>query len=232
MLVATSPFARVQTQTDHSTHNTLGQSLITNFTSIKTLDSGGHCSLFLYANETNKRTMKRSATSASSSTTTSTPTTTSTTTQSAIVSFAFSNGIPVNFDLYYDLRSLKTDAWKIDNYHELSGNDVSISTLIFEAEESRVMYEEMKNEVMLLLQRRQEERPRNSLLIPKTLRVAICCKSGRHRSVTFANLLHQKLQSLQVVKAKESNDDDVVLLQHLALSNSEVSSYARTPVRL
>ena len=169
----------------------------------------------------------------------STPAAYSPPTPPVIVSFAFSNGIPVNFDLYYDLRSLKTDAWRIKNYHELSGNDVSVSTLIFEMEESRVMYKEMKDEVMLLLQRRQGH-PRNSFLIPKTLRVAICCKSGRHRSVAFANLLHQKLQTIYKqgtvageMEAKESNGDDVnvVLLQHLALSHSEVSSYARTPVR-
>jgi RNase adaptor protein for sRNA GlmZ degradation len=60
----------------------------------------------------------------------------------------------------------------------------------------------------------------------KRRRVAICCKSGRHRSVTFANMLHKKLQS----KEKLDNESIDVLLEHLAL-DPENPTYDRTPVR-
>ena len=63
-----------------------------------------------------------------------------------LVSFSFAKsdgGIPVDFDLYYDLRDIKSTAWKIPGYHCKSGCDTSISSAVFQEESAILHYNQI-----------------------------------------------------------------------------------------
>ena len=101
-----------------------------------------------------------------------------------LVSFSFAKsdgGIPVDFDLYYDLRDIKSTAWKIPGYHCKSGCDTSISSAVFQEESAILHY----NQICTTLETNTA----------KELQVAIGCKSGRHRSVAFVEKLAHEFQA-------------------------------------
>jgi hypothetical protein len=96
-----------------------------------------------------------------------------------ILSYSIKKGIPSAFNLYYDLRTIKSGAWKLNNYDTSSGKDPNISAIIFDNDSTTKLYEEIRHDIA------------STAHVQK---VAIACKSGRHRSVAFVEKLGMYFQ--------------------------------------
>ena len=124
-----------------------------------------------------------------------------------LVSFSFAKsdgGIPVDFDLYYDLRDIKSTAWKIPGYHCKSGCDTSISSAVFQEESAILHY----NQICTALENNTANK------------VAIGCKSGRHRSVAFVEKLAHEFQATREC-----------VIHHIDLGVDDADTETFVPVR-
>ena len=103
-----------------------------------------------------------------------------------IVSFGFKYGMPADADLVFDVRFLPNPFY-IDELKPLSGNNKPVRDYVMSFPEA----EEFLNKLMDMLM----------FLIPSYVRegkhqlvVGIGCTGGRHRSVTLANELFERMQ--------------------------------------
>lgn len=111
-----------------------------------------------------------------------------------LLSFGFKHGVPAEADLVFDVRFLVNPFF--DPRLKLrSGKSRSIQNFVMAARESRLFVRKTLAYVEYLLQRYQEE--------GKTLvTVAFGCTGGRHRSVTIAETLKQRLKRKWHVKVQ------------------------------
>lgn len=103
-----------------------------------------------------------------------------------IMSFGFKNGIPTDSDLVFDVRFLPNPFY-IDELKHLTGNDKEVQNYVLGYKESI----DFMDKLIDLLQ----------FLIPNYIKegkyqlfIAIGCTGGKHRSVTLANQLYNKLK--------------------------------------
>ena len=102
-----------------------------------------------------------------------------------ILSFGFKYGIPSDSDLVFDVRFLP-NPYYLDELRPLSGNDAPVSDYVMSFEASQVFLDKLEDMIHFLI-------PNYILEGKNQLVVSIGCTGGKHRSVTLANGLYQRL---------------------------------------
>lgn len=104
------------------------------------------------------------------------------------VSFGFKHGVPSEADLVFDVRCLPNPFY-IENLKNKTGLDKPVSDYVMKFEQSQTLRDKLFDLIEFLHPLYQSE-GKSSLVI------AIGCTGGHHRSVTFAELLNERLNSL------------------------------------
>ncbi len=104
----------------------------------------------------------------------------------SIVSFGFKYGIPSDADLVFDVRFLP-NPYYFDEMRNLSGNDQAVRDYVLGFSEAGVFLNQLEEMLAFLL-------PNYILEGKNQLVVAIGCTGGKHRSVTLANALCERMQ--------------------------------------
>ena len=102
-----------------------------------------------------------------------------------VMSFGFKYGIPQDSDLVFDVRFLP-NPYYIDELKEKTGSDPEVQDYVMENDKSQIFLEKLTDMVDFLI-------PNYILEGKNQLVIAIGCTGGKHRSVTLANALYQKL---------------------------------------
>ncbi len=107
----------------------------------------------------------------------------------SIVSFGYKNGIPRDADLVFDVRFLP-NPYYVDELKTCTGNDEAVRSYVMSSGEGEEFLSELYGMLEFLIPRFVENEGKHQLV------VAIGCTGGRHRSVTIANLIHERLKAL------------------------------------
>lgn len=107
----------------------------------------------------------------------------------SVVSFGFKNGIPRDADLVFDVRFLP-NPYYVPELKTCTGNDQAVRDFVMKTGEGDEFLDKLYNMLEFLIPRFVENEGKHQLVL------AIGCTGGRHRSVTLANLLYEKLQDL------------------------------------
>lgn len=103
-----------------------------------------------------------------------------------ILSFGFKYGIPSDSDLVFDVRFLP-NPYYVDNMRALSGNDQPVRDYVMGFEAAGRFLDKLEDLILFLI-------PNYILEGKNQLVVSIGCTGGKHRSVTLANALYQRLE--------------------------------------
>ena len=102
-----------------------------------------------------------------------------------VLSFGFKYGIPNDADLVFDVRFLP-NPYYIDELRPQSGNDKHVQEYVMNNELAREFLEKLVDMVQFLM-------PNYAAEGKHQLVIAIGCTGGKHRSVTIANALYDRL---------------------------------------
>lgn len=103
-----------------------------------------------------------------------------------IISFGFKYGIPNDSDMVFDVRFLP-NPYYVDKLRYLSGNDKEVQDYVMESPEAGIFLDKLEDMLEFLIPNYVKE--------GKTqLVISIGCTGGRHRSVTLANALYERLK--------------------------------------
>ena len=103
-----------------------------------------------------------------------------------ILSFGFKYGIPEDADLVFDVRFLP-NPYYIDELRPKSGNDKEVREYVMDNDKAHQFLEKLTDMIEFLI-------PNYILEGKNRLVIAIGCTGGRHRSVTLANELYNRLE--------------------------------------
>lgn len=103
----------------------------------------------------------------------------------SILSFGFKYGIPTDSDLVFDVRFLP-NPYYVEELRALTGNDKEVFDFVMEEDASKTFLDKLEDMVRFLIPNYISE-GKHQLII------SIGCTGGKHRSVTLANALHQRL---------------------------------------
>ena len=102
-----------------------------------------------------------------------------------VMSFGFKYGIPNDADLVFDVRFLP-NPYYLEEMRPKTGNDKEIREFVMKNEKSIQFLEKLEDMVRFLI-------PNYIIEGKHQLVIAIGCTGGKHRSVTLANELYEKL---------------------------------------
>ena len=103
-----------------------------------------------------------------------------------ILSFGFKYGIPADADLVFDVRFLPNPYYDPE-LRPLTGNDPAIQQYVTRSGDARIFLDKLEDMLGFLIPHYIDE-GKSQLVI------AIGCTGGKHRSVTIANALYEKLK--------------------------------------
>lgn len=103
----------------------------------------------------------------------------------SILSFGFKYGIPTDSDLVFDVRFLP-NPYYVEELRPLTGNDKEVFDFVMEEDSSRTFLDKLEDMVRFLIPNYISE-GKYQLII------SIGCTGGKHRSVTLANALYERL---------------------------------------
>lgn len=103
-----------------------------------------------------------------------------------VLSFGFKYGIPTDSDLVFDVRFLP-NPYYYEELKKLSGNDKEVQDFVMGFEVSHRFLDKLIDMIQFLI-------PNYVLEGKNQLVIAIGCTGGKHRSVTLANKLYERLQ--------------------------------------
>ena len=103
-----------------------------------------------------------------------------------IVSFGFKYGIPQDADLVFDVRFLP-NPYYLDELKPLTGNDKAVSEYVMSFAEADLFLSKLEDMLTFLI-------PNYILEGKNQLVISIGCTGGKHRSVTLANALYERMQ--------------------------------------
>ncbi len=106
-----------------------------------------------------------------------------------IMSFGYKFGIPQDADYVFDVRFMPNPYYEED-LRRKTGNDQEIRDYVMNSEESKSFLDMLQKMMTFLVKENTEKEDRHQLVI------AIGCTGGRHRSVTVANELYDRLGNL------------------------------------
>lgn len=104
-----------------------------------------------------------------------------------VMSFGFKHGIPADVDLVFDVRFLP-NPYYVDELKKKTGNDKEVQDYVMASPESHVFLEKLMDMLQFLIPNYVKEGKYR-------LVVAIGCTGGKHRSVTLANELYQRMKN-------------------------------------
>lgn len=107
--------------------------------------------------------------------------------QVAITSFGFKYGLPLESDLVFDVRFLP-NPYFVEELRDFTGLDEAVRNYVWEISEAQEFIERTLDYLAFLLPKYRREGKRY-------LTLAVGCTGGRHRSVSLARILGEKLQS-------------------------------------
>ncbi|MGN0436277.1 MAG: RNase adapter RapZ [Wujia sp.] len=105
-----------------------------------------------------------------------------------IMSFGFKYGIPRDSDLVFDVRFLP-NPYYVPELRPMTGNDEPVAAMVKDCDEYSVFVEKLYDMLKFLIPNYKRE-GKNQLVI------SIGCTGGKHRSVTVANELNDRLSDL------------------------------------
>ncbi|MDO4618087.1 MAG: RNase adapter RapZ [Clostridia bacterium] len=103
-----------------------------------------------------------------------------------VLAFGFKYGIPKDADLVFDVRCFPNPFY-IDELKYKTGNDKEVRDYVLSTNEARSFLDKLNDMILMLLPLYVEEGK-------SSVTIAIGCTGGKHRSVTFANLLSERLK--------------------------------------
>ena len=104
-----------------------------------------------------------------------------------IVSFGFKYGIPTDSDLVFDVRFLP-NPYYVEGLRAKTGNDQEIQEFVMQYKEAGQFLDKLEDMIKFLIP--------NYIIEGKTqLVISVGCTGGKHRSVTLANGLYERLQN-------------------------------------
>ncbi len=106
-----------------------------------------------------------------------------------IVSFGFKYGIPSDADLVFDVRFLP-NPYYFEDMRNKSGNDSEVQEYVMSFKESEEFLNKLEDMLKFLL-------PNYILEGKNQLVVTIGCTGGKHRSVTLANALYERMSKYE-----------------------------------
>ena len=107
-----------------------------------------------------------------------------------VLSFGFKYGIPVDSDLVFDVRFLP-NPYYIEELRPKTGNDPEIQQFVMEKSQATEFLNKLEDMLRFLIPNYIDE-GKNQLVI------SIGCTGGKHRSVTLANALYERLMQIMV----------------------------------
>ncbi len=105
-----------------------------------------------------------------------------------ILSFGFKYGIPEDADLVFDVRFLPNPYYD-PKLRPMTGNDKPIQDFVMKYEEAHTFLDKLDDMISFLIPNYIKEGRYNLI-------IGIGCTGGKHRSVTIANGLYDRLQKL------------------------------------
>lgn len=106
-----------------------------------------------------------------------------------VQSFGFKYGIPIDLDLLFDVRFLP-NPYYIDELREKTGEDREVADYVMKHKVSQEFAQRLLEMMKFLVPNYIKEGK-------KHLTIGIGCSGGKHRSVTFANLLFNELSKAE-----------------------------------
>lgn len=103
-----------------------------------------------------------------------------------VLSFGFKYGLPEDSDLVFDVRFLP-NPYYVDELRELTGNDKPVQEYVMQSEVTTSFLDKLSDMLSFLIPNYVAE-GKNNLVI------SIGCTGGRHRSVTIANAIYDRLK--------------------------------------
>lgn len=103
-----------------------------------------------------------------------------------VVAFGFKYGMPADADLVFDVRCFPNPFY-VDELKQKTGNDKAVQDYVLSSSKSVEFLDKLKEMVLMLIPLYMEEGKVSTT-------VAIGCTGGKHRSVTFANKLSDRLE--------------------------------------
>lgn len=103
----------------------------------------------------------------------------------SVLSFGFKYGIPADADLVFDVRFLP-NPYYVDELRPQTGMDEAVYHYVMDNETAVVFANKLEDMVKFLIPHYEKE-GKTSLVI------AVGCTGGKHRSVTLARVLHERL---------------------------------------
>ncbi|HHU64286.1 MAG TPA: RNase adapter RapZ [Clostridiales bacterium] len=103
----------------------------------------------------------------------------------SIMSFGFKYGIPLDTDLVFDVRFLPNPFW-IDRFRHYTGRQPEVREYVLKSKEAKEFLSKLEDMLDFLIPLYLKE-GKSQLVI------SIGCTGGKHRSVTIANFLYERL---------------------------------------
>lgn len=116
-----------------------------------------------------------------------------------VLSFGFKYGIPSDSDLVFDVRFLP-NPYYIDELRPQTGNDKAVQDFVMETEQAVQFLDKLEDMVDFLI-------PNYIIEGKNQLVISIGCTGGKHRSVTLANKLYDRLKKCQDYGLKVEHRD-------------------------
>jgi len=116
-----------------------------------------------------------------------------------IISFGFKYGIPTDADLVFDVRFLPNPFY-IEELKTKTGLDKEVRDYVCQFEETGQFLDKLEDMLAFLMPNYVKEGKYN-------LVVAIGCTGGKHRSVTLANALYERMKSREDIGFKLTHRD-------------------------
>ena len=117
-----------------------------------------------------------------------------------IYSFGFKHGVPVDANMVWDVRFLPNPYWQ-EELRPLSGCEKEVAGYVLNSWQGKKFLELLKPLLLFLV---------DTLITgeKKTMRLAVGCTGGRHRSVAIVEALHQFLAGSDVTLTVFHRDMD------------------------
>lgn len=118
-----------------------------------------------------------------------------------ILSFGFKYGIPADADLVFDVRFLPNPYYDPE-LRPMTGNDLAIQQYVMRSGDAQIFLDKMEDMLEFLIPHYIDEGKYHLI-------VGIGCTGGKHRSVTIANGIYNRLENLPYSVRIEHRDIEI-----------------------
>lgn len=119
-----------------------------------------------------------------------------------VLSFGFKNGIPADADLVFDVRFLPNPFY-VDELKQQTGNDRPVQEFVMSFPEAGQFLDKLTDMLEFLIPNYIKEGKYRLVL-------SIGCTGGKHRSVTLANAIYDRLKAMDICGVTLQHRDIVV----------------------